>query len=234
MVQTVDILKQLRLLSYGEVEHVGNVLEQYRQAALKSDGMQMRQNLTFLDGWLASVQVVDLLPQHPYTSKAKPGSLQEKFSQLLLAFDAVLSLDIRKEAYEDVTAKEQLDKARVSFSGLYNSLEAAVQTQSGLRSKNSAVVNNIGDFLSSYELLSTHDQECENASRVMIEHAVEQTVAESQLEMAALGVYARSEKDFTTVCENFFAVVRRFARILVNHLERPEKDGGGDLAILLR
>jgi len=80
VVQTVDMLKQLRLLSYEEVDHVGNVLEQYRQAALKSDGMQMRQNLTLLDGWLASVQVVDLLPQHPHTSKAKPGSLQEKFS----------------------------------------------------------------------------------------------------------------------------------------------------------
>lgn len=117
---------------------------------------------------------------------------------------------------------------------MYSSLEAAVQIQLALRGKNRAVVNNIGDFLSSYELLSTHDQRCNEASKVMIEHSVEQTIAESQQQMAALGVYARSEKDFTTICENFFAAVRRFAGILVNYLESPEKDGGGDLAIPLR
>lgn len=43
VVHTVGILKRLRLLSYEEVDHVSNVLEQYKTAVLKCDSAQMRQ-----------------------------------------------------------------------------------------------------------------------------------------------------------------------------------------------
>lgn len=39
---------------------------------------------------------------------------------------------------------------------------------------------------------------------------------------------------FTTVIEGWFVTVRRFAKLLVNHLARPEKGGGGNFFVPLR
>lgn len=188
VVHTVDSLKKLRLLSYAEVDHTSNILEQYKSVVLKNDGTQMRQNLTLLHSWLKTLGVTNLLPQEK-TNVREAWSLQIRFSQFVKFCDLLIKTEIAEEASEDGTTKEQTNDAREAFSGLYTTMVAKVQEALELRSRNRAVVKNIGCFLTAGvdELVLSQSQRCNSATDALISYAVEQILAESQRKLTLLG-----------------------------------------------